>query len=252
MMCQAEQPQPFLLNDNHSEHTSDPQALDDEDLSRVLLDQSRSTPCNSSLKKEILLGIYEKRVGILKEYEELDGLHLGVDLATRFTSLLSYFLGLKSNIKKGGNQDLTNCMVTLFRIDSVYQENHQHLKKRMCRNDLISTTFSKFRAIMKKVQDKALELANNADSLFGQVKLTAEQNSITFHKNRQPTDTALQKCLKCGHDTIFLPESEKTIRDRNTERVQKYREDLEAWNEHQKKHNNNKNHARRSKKQGHR
>ena len=101
MMRQAEQPQLFLVNDNHSECTSDLQALDDEDLLRVLLDQSRSTSCNSSLKKKILLGIYEKRVAIIKKYEELDGLHLGVDLATRFTSLLIYFLRLKV-ISKGG------------------------------------------------------------------------------------------------------------------------------------------------------
>ena len=91
---------------------------------------------------------------------------------------------------------------------------------------------------MKNVYDRALELANNMDNLFEQVKLSADQNNITFHKSRQHTDTVLLKCLKYNYDNIFKPEPEKTIRNHNTERVQKYRKNLEVCNGHQKKHAN--------------
>ena len=100
MMRQAEQPSPFVIAQGDKLNLNT-EVLDDDSLKRVLLDQSRDAPCNASKKKDILLTIHNKKEAILREYEELDKLSLGVDLATRFTSILSYFLGAKKQHKTG-------------------------------------------------------------------------------------------------------------------------------------------------------
>ena len=139
-MRQAEQPLPFVIAEGDQLNLNT-EVLDDDDLTRVLLDQSRDAPCNASKKKDILLTIHDKKEAILREYEELDKLSLGVDLATRFTSILSYFLGVKNNIKKGKNLELASCIVTLYRIDTVYQDNVHHLEKRSNRRDMMTAFF---------------------------------------------------------------------------------------------------------------
>ena len=72
----------FFEGDN-SNINLDPQLLDDDDLSKILVDQSRDALCNSSKKKEVLLSIYEKKDDILKTYDDLDKLALGIDLKTK-------------------------------------------------------------------------------------------------------------------------------------------------------------------------
>ena len=86
MMRQAEDPSSTLIPDGECIPCSlNPQIVDDEDLSRVMMDQGRSAPCNASKKKEVLLTIHKQKDSILKEYKELDKVTTGIDLETSFT-----------------------------------------------------------------------------------------------------------------------------------------------------------------------
>ena len=142
-----------------------------------MLDQGRSAPCNASKKKEVLLAVHAQKDSILKEYKELDKVAAGIDLETKFTSILGCFLSIKNNIKKTFNQELASCIITLYHIDSVYQDHEHHLQKRTCRTNTIVSSFTPLRHIMKNVVDKALEAINTKDEYNGQVKLSAYLNS---------------------------------------------------------------------------
>ena len=114
-MRQAEDPSSTLIFDGETLHRGlNPQMLDDEDLNRVMMDQSRSAPCNASKKKEILMAIYDKKDSILKEYQEIDSVASGIDLETRFVSILGMFLGVKTQIKNALNHELSSCIITLY------------------------------------------------------------------------------------------------------------------------------------------
>ena len=241
MIRQAEDPSSTLIPDGEGiPQCINPMILDDDDLNRVMLDQGRSAPCNASKKKEILLAIHDNKDSIINEYRELDSAASGINLEIKFVSLLGLVLGVKRRIKKALNHELSSCIITLYRIDLVYLDNEHHLQRRARRNNVIISSFAPLRSVMEKVVDKALEAINNRDEFFGQVKLSAEQNKVEFSELLKPSDPALQKCLRCNHFNIFLPESQESVSNRNLERISKYQEDIKAWTEHEKKYHNRK------------
>ena len=73
--------------------------------------------------------IHDKKDSILKEYQEIDSVASGIDLETRFVSILGLFQAVKNQIKKALNYELSSCIITLYQIDTVYQDNEHHLQR---------------------------------------------------------------------------------------------------------------------------
>jgi hypothetical protein len=216
---------------------------DDERL-KILSNSGKNSILNSKRKIEFFIAMQTMRHELLSQAKVLDSSGCTKSLYIDLEALMPKTVHTIQKVWKKDDlsekfiqlyhvlQPLMNHIQNQFLIDSECNRMTRSNSTRMNSNPVFKK-LKEMEEVMRMVDAAVVdERCSELEIAFTRVKLTPQQISRRWSKDRIPTAPNLNICLRCKHESTNVPIENDEICDYNKKVIEKYNTDMKLWDKY--------------------